>query len=475
MRSAADSTSVLKALTGDSFVTLRARLDHGGALQGRRLANGAVQLYWRYTQDGRRHREPIGLYDSSAPPKKLQPTAHGYGIAAALERCRELAKLHGERAAQGGLRSLKSEQHRACQQEREREVERSERTLRKLLDTYVAHLRSQGRRSHVDARQIFDRHVIEGWPRLANEPAVKLTPDQVMDMLRRLIEAGKGRTANKLRSYLRAAYQCALDVRLVAAIPMAFKIFEVQINPVAQTRRSPQFDRADKRPFSLNELQAYWKLIAGLPGWRAACLRLHVLTGGQRIEQFVRLRRTDTGPSTIQLYDLKGRPGQGARPYVLPLTPMAQAALRDIAAENGEGEFVISTTRGEKPISVRTLAGWANDFVGDAIEGFQLKRIRSGIETLLAASGVSRDVRGQLQSHGLTGVQARHYDGHDYIAEKRRALQIVARKVCGSPLSRGRSELPPWRRSTHSTDRRRRVLTCQQQSDASLVPRPADS
>jgi hypothetical protein len=63
-------------------------------------------------------------------------------------------------------------------------------------------LKAQERSSHVDARQIFDRHVVEAWPRVADAPAVELTPDQVLDMLRRLIEAGKGRTANKLRSYV---------------------------------------------------------------------------------------------------------------------------------------------------------------------------------------------------------------------------------------------------------------------------------
>jgi hypothetical protein len=35
-----------------------------------------------------------------------------------------------------------------------------------------------------------------------------------------------------------------------------------------------------------------------------------------------------------------------------------------------------------------------------------------------------------LQSHGLTGVQARHYDGHDYLPEKRMALETLAREVC---------------------------------------------
>ena len=95
-----------------------------------------------------------------------------------------------------------------------------------------------------------------------------------------------------------------------------------------------------------------------------------------------------------------------------------------------QGEYAISTTAGKKPISVRTLAGWAQDIVGDSIEGFQLKRIRSGLETLLVAQGVRREVRGHLQSHGLTGVQARHYDGHDYMREKGRALETLLGELC---------------------------------------------
>ena len=308
MRTPSDLTSALQSLDGEAFVTLRTRLDHGGSLQGRRLSSGAVQLYWRYSQEGRKHREPIGLYDPSAPPKKLQPSDRGYGIAAALERCRELAALHAQRAAAGGLRSLKVERQRAATQEREVEAEQSQRTLRKLLDIYIAHLKAQGRRSHVDARQIFDRHVIEPWPKVVDAPTVDLTPDQVLDMLRRLIEAGKGRTANKLRSYLRAAYQCALDVRMDASIPMAFKAFAVNVNPVAQTRRSPQYDRADKRPFSTKELRTYWKLLAERPGRKAAVLRLHLLTGGQRIEQLVRLRWADVSEAAVTLFDGKGRP-----------------------------------------------------------------------------------------------------------------------------------------------------------------------
>jgi integrase len=409
----------IKSLEGGAFVTLHSRLDRGGALQARRLANGAVQLYWRYSLGGKTSREPIGIYDASAPPKKLQPTPRGYG----------LADVHAARADTGGLREAKAEKRKAFIAQKAVEADKSARTLQKLLDAYVGHLKAQGRRSHVDADQLFKRHVIEAWSAVAQAPAVDLTPDQVLDMLRRLIEAGKGRTANKLRSYLRAAYQCALDVRTTASIPVAFKSFGVVFNPAAQTRRSPQFDRADKRPFSKTELQAYWKLIAARPGIEAAALRLHLLTGGQRIEQFVRLKWADVTEDALTIFDGKGRPSQGPRPHQIPLVKLAR---EDLSLLKRGGEFAISTTAGVKAISVRTLAGWAHDIVGTTIEGFQLKRIRSGVETLLAANGVSRDVRGHLQSHGLTGVQARHYDGHDYMSEKREAIEILVREICQS-------------------------------------------
>mgnify|MGYP003536414040 CR=1 FL=1 len=38
---------------------------------------------------------------------------------------------------------------------------------------------------------------------------------------------------------------------------------------------------------------------------------------------------------------------------------------------------------------------------------------------------------GRMQSHGLTGLQARHYDGHDYMAEKQRALEVLHASLRG--------------------------------------------
>lgn len=421
MAPAANTHANLRTLDVGAFLTIE-KLTGGGSLQARKLVDGTVQFYWRFSHDGRTHREPIGPYDPGSPPKKLDATRVGYSTAAARERCRQLAAQHAQRKHSGGLREARVEERAAFVARKVAQTERATRTLARLFEAYVAHLKSQGRRSHADAANIFRNHVALAWPKIAEKPAAEVRVDDILDILRRLIEKDLGRTANKLRAYLHAAYQCAIDVRAVATLPVAFRSFEIENNPVARTKRNPAFDVPDKRPMSVEELRAYWAHIKRIDGPRGAFLRLHLLTGGQRVQQLIRLRWLDTTADTITIYDGKGRPCRPPRAHVVPLLPKAAAALREFSRL---GEFVVSTSDGRLPIEPSTASNWARETVADAVPGFQLKRVRSGVETLLAAQGIGREIRGHLQSHGLTGVQYRHYDGHDYLPEKRKALGVL--------------------------------------------------
>ena len=171
------------------------------------------------------------------------------------------------------------------------------------------------------------------------------------------------------------------------------------------------------------DMRKYWRQIEHMAGIKGAVLRLHLLTGGQRIEQLVNLRAVHASGNRILLFDGKGRPGKGAREHSVPLLPLAAKALSDC---NPTGVYAISTDGGETHLAASTLSQWAKDASVEAgIVAFQAKRLRSGVETLLAKAGVDREIRGRLQSHGISGVQARHYDGHDYMDEKRDALKTL--------------------------------------------------
>jgi len=284
-------------------------------------------------------------------------------------------------------------------------------------------LETLGRTSHKDARSIFALHVIDPWPKVAAFPANQVTGEQIADMMRRVLELGKGRTANKLRSYIRAAYQTARASRSKASIPVAFKLFNVVNNPAADTEPDESQNKADKHPLTTAELRTYWQAIKVMPGFKGAVLRLHLLTGGQRIAQLVKLLTKDVTTDAILLHDGKGRPGKAPRPHTVPLIPQAAAALKEC---DPQGTYALSTDNGETHLAATTMSGWAVDAAA-GIPAFQAKRIRSGVETTLAAARVNTEVRGRLQSHGIAGVQARHYDGHDYMHEKRQALTKLFR------------------------------------------------
>lgn len=87
------------------------------------------------------------------------------------------------------------------------------------------------------------------------------------------------------------------------------------------------------------------------------------------------------------LWDGKGRPGGEKRRHVLPLMGKA---LEDLRAIDKSGDFLLSTDGGKKHISNTTLSQWAVDAVGTTIDGFLMKRVRSGVETLLSPQSVAR-------------------------------------------------------------------------------------
>lgn len=364
----------------------------------------------------------IGLYDSAAAPKSLTSTKTGYSVAAATRAAETLAVEHHQHRDVGGRPALVAAQRKAAHAADEASRQAATRTLKSLLLAYCDHLEAIGRRSHHDARGIFRLHIFEAWPTVAAMPAKDVPGERFADMMRTLIDAGKGRTANKLRSYCRAAYQTAKAAKSKPSIPILFKDFTITTNPVAETEPDESQNRTDKRPLSLVCLRRYWCAIKPLPGFRGALLRLHLLTGGQRIEQLVNLRTVNVGTESILLYDGKGRPGHAARPHTVPLVKEAKRALAEC---DPVGTFALSTDRGKTHVAATTLTDWAAKAAHGVVDGFQAKRIRSGVETLLARAGVSQDIRGRLQSHGIGGVQARSYDGHDYLAEKLKALATL--------------------------------------------------
>jgi integrase len=402
-----------------------------GRLVAKIAQNGATFYFQYFDAEKRKRFLPIGPHDARGERGKT------------LQQARDRAHDYSE-FYRGGVvdlhahfereREAEERARRVAQEAARREQEAAQRaTLRQLLDAYIAHLEGAGKQAAGDARRIFSRHVFEAAPDLASKKAAEITKTEFVELIRVLVKAGKGRTAAKLRSYLRAAYSLALQSENDPAA--ALGNFGIEANPLASINALSQFNRARDRNLSAEELRAFVKRLEAVPaGCKRDAVELCLLLGGQRPAQLLRVRPVDVDLSaaTVTLYDSKGSRKQ-PRPHVLPLTKKARGILDALLErddeEEGEAPPFIFTSDGKTAMRSETVSAIVTEISAamlkakEAREGFEMRDLRRTCETMLAALGVSKDIRGQLQSHGLGGVQARHYDRHEYMLEKRAALE----------------------------------------------------
>jgi len=328
---------------------------------------------------------------------------------------------------------------------------RTKSTLGALMDAYVAHLQLSGKPSHKEVAGTVERNITKAHPKVAAQPVDSITVESVMPVFRTLTKAGKWRAAEKLAAHLRAAFNAAKASRLDAGV-LSFADFDVRSNPLSDLKVSrpdegantlSEPSEAESDALSEIELRNYWAHIEKLETPHGAMLRFHLLTGGQRVEQLSRLtiRDWDNDAKTILLLDTKGR-RRKARQHVVPLLPDAISALEDMRTEAPAGPHLLTVSAGARAAVPHTLAAAMRE-VSELLVDKELVSmtvtpgtIRRTVETRLAAARVSKDVRAHLQSHGLGGVQDRHYDRHSYIDEKREAL-VTLRAMLEKPSKPG--------------------------------------
>ncbi len=396
----------------------------GWVLQLRASPTGNARWYFRYTDCTSKRRlhsmgsyPELGLADSRAESARLaQIYQNDHNLKAVLQE-------------QGHAKEEDRRQREQARIEAERQrVESAKVTVGALMDLYVADLKRRGKGASAgDAQSVFSLHASH----LRSLPANTLTRQHVTDTLRKVVESGKGRTAGVLRSYLAAAFKRALDAEDDASIPTDFLIFRragLERNPAAETKALTQFVRPRDRHLTEAEFRHLWRRLgdAGIPG---AAIQAAIALGGQRIAQLLRAQVQDVcDDGILTLRDPKGRRTE-ARLHFLPLVGLADGLVKN-AQERARllGTNWLFSTDGTKALHPDTLTHMVSDLsktmmdAGEITSPFQMKDIRRTLETTLSRMGVSEAHRAQLQSHGLSGVQARHYDKHNYLAEKKSAL-----------------------------------------------------
>lgn len=383
------------------------------------LVNGKASRYSPKEQEGF-----LTIAQAREVARRLQADVQS-GKDPALQR--QLERAENQKSQLADLTKLKSAK---------------EKSLDALMAAYVQSLEDRGKiKSAYDVENLVKNHISIPFPVIAALPASEVTAMDVSRILARLVGPSvslkKGRTALKLRSFMGAAFKLAMGAEIDPMAPTGASGFGLSTNPAASvpsTKMAAAFHNAGERVLTVDELRVYLTHLESVPSEiQRLALELDIMSGGQRLEQLLRLTQTELTPQTFTLFDPKGKRTK-PRTHVLPLLPEISQhierlkVLSPISETNPTGSL-FANTKGAV-MYAGTLSGVVRAIsdemvlAGESVTQFRGGDIRRTCETMMAETlGIHKDVRGQLLSHGLSGVQDKVYDKGQHLVAKTLALK----------------------------------------------------
>jgi integrase len=148
--------------------------------------------------------------------------------------------------------------------------------------------------------------------------------------------------------------------------------------------------------------------------------RLLLLTGC-RVNEIARARWREINGS---LLTIPAERFKSDAQHLVPLTKEALALVNEIPKFT-KGDYLFSTTFGEKPVSGFSKAKARLDQLMGHSEPFKLHDLRRTVRTRLASLKVPDSVAEMVIGHGKRGL-GRVYDQHRYVDEMQEALELWA-------------------------------------------------
>lgn len=347
------------------------------------------------------------------------------------------------------------------------EAMRQPDTVANVVEIFLKrHMEGKGRTTSYTAatRRTFENHVL---PRWRSRDIRKITRRDVIELLDAIVDKGAPTTspsgptkrtrkrqvggpiaANRTLAAIRKLFNWALQRGLIDATPVA-----LVENPGEEQRR--------ERALSADEIKELWPRFDAL-GYPVGPFFKMVLVTGQRRSEVSGMRWAGINEAE-RTWTLASEDTKAGRAHIVPLSQPAleilaecrlgiekqQKARRKIEGEmppEGLGAYVF-TTMGDRPISgygkakaridkaVRKARKKAikaerpeSAAAPDDLEPWTIHDLRRTVATGLGRLGISRLVIARVLNHAdrtVTGI----YDRHEYLAEKRHALEAWGQYV----------------------------------------------
>jgi integrase len=298
------------------------------------------------------------------------------------------------------------------------------RTFQALADRYLKeHAERHKRpRSAEEDRRNLAVHVLPKW---AKRDFRTIRRADAIELVESIVGAGKHAAANRVHALISKIFSFAIDADLLEA------------NPVARLRKRG-VEKVGRRVLDDMEIRTFWRGIVLPPVSRQVglALRLALLTAA-RASEIAGARKTEfeslDNPERAA-WLVPGERAKNKRDHLIPLPPLAVKTVKSATELSGDSEFFFPTRLGRGgPIDRHTLTvamvRFAKSLKGPAGKTWQQEiptphDLRRTVNTRLARMGIPKEIRDRTLNHitSLRDPESRHYNLHEFEAEKREAF-----------------------------------------------------
>jgi integrase len=362
------------------------------------IDDDAPGLELRVSADGRKS------WSIRYRPKGSERKRETYGTypAVSLAGARQRAKDIGGAAAKGI--DLPTTEQR--EREEKRKADNRPHTVGHLVDEYVERYCKPNQRKWTLTARMFEAHVK---PAIGRTPLTELRRADIVELLDDL-QNDKGLRAqvNRVRS------------QILAALNWGVERDYLDTNPASAIKKR-KIEASRDRVLTDDELRAILRSADGLPDPSRSLVKAWILTGQRRDE--VRCMAWSEIDLTRAVWTLPAARNKGKREHEIPLAP-AMIALLDGLRRRGAPVF---TTDGTKPYAGQKRLKAILDRQS-GVTRWTFHDFRRTASTGMAALHIPQDTIDRVLNHAK-GTLAGTYNRHDYLDQKRKALEAWAERI----------------------------------------------
>ena len=267
------------------------------------------------------------------------------------------------------------------------------------------------------AIRILNSEVLPEWK---GRDARTIEPHEVIELLDRIVERGAKVMANRTAALLTQMFKFGIHRRIVTA------------TPVQLLYRPGGKEKPRERSFTDSELKAFLTHVDEVhrEPRTAACLKILLLTGQRRGElAMARWSNVDLEAKTWTIPDADAKAGKG---HVVPLSDLAVAEFQMLKRLAKNSKFVFCTDDGERAdpkLITRSVARCQATWKKLGLAAWTPHDLRRTCRTGLAKLKIAPHIAERVLNHAQEKIPGT-YDLHDYLDEKREALEKWAKTVC---------------------------------------------